>query len=845
MGGGKQKGASDNSEVNDDSKNGFREPRRGSRNRADRNVEEARPLRRSFESRSNPQARNSINGAEGGGQSDSEPKGSCGAFMSLLEMPKRAQLPFLIAIILCVIFLVILICLIAFWPRIPHYMTADVCTDKECMDASQQMLIWTNLSADPCQDAYKWACGKFDEEYSKHSFYGYNKGEWNFKAYQEYKEILELDQFISQLPSSALSYSAPSILKGLYKSCRDLETLDKAQAEFLLKKAMHSLGGWRAFRESKREQMWAYTTALIHLQASYGSSPFFKVSVENRVSHPYGKIITIDEGEVGLPHKMFYSLDNNHKIVKAYKMLLRDFAINMGLVVEDAKLFANGVFHYEQRIVSEIQLRQETSDNEQNQIRTLGEVKKIAPSLPIFESVQAIFSKTKITEKTEVLVRNVDTLETMSIIVSTSDRQPLNDFIIWSVARKYLPYMSREYRALIEDFEKVLHGHISTPPKWYFCSKTIQDWVPFAIDVLKQNPALITTNSPVNIDQPKSDYLLESESEKNEELLKLMFFHIRNELQESIENADWIKQDGRHFLSDMLSNIKLQIGIPTSILDTNKYVNEYYEDLLLQNLFFVEHLEPFWLFAKKQMERKLKPSPNLIDVIVDELYPGYGYETKLFTFNAVQNMAIISKRALQQPYFHYKYPISVNFARVGADIAELLLRMVFLHSAQYNDKQKLSNHSVNSISILGDSIECLNRDIEDKSIPNAVITKLYRRISSINLASKSMQSFVRKVDNSEPISGSSGLEDINYHDLELDRKDRQAGMRKFENEQIFVLSQLQRYCSVTSESYSRYKPYIEGDIAESESFQIMWSHLEFMTESLSCSSGAQKCSDIL
>lgn len=31
-----------------------------------------------------------------------------------------------------------------------------------------------------------------------------------------------------------------------------------------------------------------------------------------------------------------------------------------------------------------------------------------------------------------------------------------------------------------------------------------------------------------------------------------MFFHIRNELQESIENAEWIKQDGRHFLSDMV-----------------------------------------------------------------------------------------------------------------------------------------------------------------------------------------------------------------------------------------------------------------------------------------------------
>lgn len=34
----------------------------------------------------------------------------------------------------------------------------------------------------------------------------------------------------------------------------------------------------------------------------------------NRNSHPFGSIITISEGELGLPHKMFYNLESRHKV---------------------------------------------------------------------------------------------------------------------------------------------------------------------------------------------------------------------------------------------------------------------------------------------------------------------------------------------------------------------------------------------------------------------------------------------------------------------------------------------------------------------------------------------------
>jgi len=52
--------------------------------------------------------------------------------------------------------------------------------------------------------------------------------------------------------------------------------------------------------------------------------------VENGYSNPHDYVITLDEGEIGLPDKYFYGDDADEEVVRGYKLLLRDFAINMG-----------------------------------------------------------------------------------------------------------------------------------------------------------------------------------------------------------------------------------------------------------------------------------------------------------------------------------------------------------------------------------------------------------------------------------------------------------------------------------------------------------------------------------
>lgn len=63
----------------------------------------------------------------------------------------------------------------------------ESCVTKECMIASQQLLLWANSTTNPCKDAFQWACGQFRKEYDGGEFFSVNKGEWDVKTHFEYE----------------------------------------------------------------------------------------------------------------------------------------------------------------------------------------------------------------------------------------------------------------------------------------------------------------------------------------------------------------------------------------------------------------------------------------------------------------------------------------------------------------------------------------------------------------------------------------------------------------------------------------------------------------------------------
>ncbi|KAH8330162.1 hypothetical protein KR074_009453 [Drosophila pseudoananassae] len=772
------------------------------------------------------------------------------SFDALMSLSRKRRILYVTTACLCALLLLIIILLLAFWPEVPFYLRAPLCLEKECVESSRQLLLWANTSKSPCHDTYEWACGNFATDYANHDYFVIKRGEWNYKTYNEYQELNELNRFISMLPNSGEgAYSVESTVTSLYRSCREIDSLDKSQSDLLLKRAIKSVGGWQAFRDSKRLQDWDYKKALPHIHTKYGIFPYYRVSVENGYNHPHDYVITLDEGEIGLPDKYFYGSDVDEEVVRGYKLLLRDFAINMGIVSREADLFADDIFHYERRIVKHIEDAKASGDRQLNKLMRLADLKTTAPSLPILESLQTIFPKTKITEETEVLVRDVEVLHALSILLSTSDKKPINNFIVWSLARQMLPHLSKEYRILAEHFDHSVYGRTASYPRWLICSKVVRDWLPFAVDALQQQPPRQQfETAPVSMASPRGGSL--NKTHGNEEFLRLMFYSLRSQLKDSLGQAQWLEPAARQFIQKKLTEMRLQFGIPDEVLQQSNYLADYYSDLMLNNLYFVEHLESIWAFRRMRMEKKLT-TLGMLDVIVSEMYTrddpqAIAYSNKL-------NMLLVSRVLISSNYYDYRYPVAVNFARIGTDILEALIDNFSTFLLQFNAQSVDVSDAVPEIRYAQPDVNCLAAGQpprlahELSELSSSALKSFHVTLSAARTAARALSSFVGAVDAGNAIQGA-GIDQVNtYEALGLTRRLRVPGLRSFNENELFTLAYMQQHCSTTiaDKDYARIKPHVESQLAERYLFNATWQHIQFLARSTNCAVSEESCSNLL
>ncbi|EAT36753.1 AAEL011185-PA [Aedes aegypti] len=110
------------------------------------------------------------------------------------------------------------------------------------------ILLWAKPDIDTCRSPYEWACGRFEEKYIAHSLFGVNKGEWNFDANRDYAETTAAYEFISKLPSVAMTFSTQAMLKKLHSICTTVETVSSNEVITSLKRALNDLGEYKTLR---------------------------------------------------------------------------------------------------------------------------------------------------------------------------------------------------------------------------------------------------------------------------------------------------------------------------------------------------------------------------------------------------------------------------------------------------------------------------------------------------------------------------------------------------------------------------------------------------------------------
>lgn len=178
----------------------------------------------------------------------------------------------------------------------------------------------------------------------------------------------------------------------------------------------------------------------------------------------------------------------------AYKELIKDVYNNLkSSTNSEAENFVDNLFGFERRIVTA--MRTARQKHSVSQIKRLYDIQTRAHSLPIDTSIQHMFSNYRIEDDTPIKVKDLELIHQISVVATATEPKILNDFVMWTLVRKFIPLMSHKIRSSLDNFNRKLYGNQFTNIPWHFCTQLTNDWMRFGIEALRQNPQLIVVSN--------------------------------------------------------------------------------------------------------------------------------------------------------------------------------------------------------------------------------------------------------------------------------------------------------------------------------------------------------------
>jgi predicted metalloendopeptidase len=238
----------------------------------------------------------------------------------------------------------------------------------------------------------------------------------------------------------------------------------------------------------------------------------------------------------------------------------RDVIQMLGATNQDANYHANLIFNYEARIASVMPDTINSSMRENFTKVRVEALKSMSNTIFWDDFLKGVFPQGHISDDTEVLVTSLEYLKDISMIISTSESIVLNDYLIWHLTHKYLPYLSMPFLEAQETLRMDLTGSKKRKPRWEFC-----------------------TDETLKVFSPVINALLARNCEKRgAKLAKVdsMFDDIKKSLTDRIQESTRFDEKLRAWAVDKLRLMTIKIG---AIVENRKTLIDFYHSLMVQN----------------------------------------------------------------------------------------------------------------------------------------------------------------------------------------------------------------------------------------------------------------------
>ncbi|GLH02073.1 Protein gone early [Gryllus bimaculatus] len=513
-------------------------------------------------------------------------------------------------------------------------------------------------------------------------------------------------------------------LQHLYESCMRLDSIETDGTRPLIK-LIFELGGWIVLPDF-HPGAWNMERTIVKLFETQQITPFFQIDVVPDPRNPSKNIVKIIPGGLDLPHKSFYSRTPDSPVPSAFMQFLRDIVALLGARSSDAKRFSTNMFYYQQRLATAMPDNIDIEDPVASSHRdTIGNLREKAGSIPLMDILQLVFPKAIINNETEVLVPSSKFMNTISSILSTTDRGPLNEYMMWVVASSYIPYLNFEVRDIEMTYHRVLTGAQVPAERWETCITTLEKYMGLALAAL--------------VEQSSHN----AERDATIKQINQMFDNIRDAVRSSLAKAYWFDKELQELALQKINTMSLQVGVSSSVVN-DQYLKTFYNRLQIQRNDFFRNIRNAREFQMSYLNKKLmEPQEEYkwIDAAVG----------KNVAYIPTANKIVVPQWMLSPPLYNPQYPTSVQYGGLGVEIAYAVVSAVLPPNILFdgegvllNENSTVVNHSATTVRrakafVVRDVVQngIASQDVANKTALTSVIHIAALRQAHMSLCSKS------------------------------------------------------------------------------------------------------------
>lgn len=604
-------------------------------------------------------------------------------------LTKKGLLLLLLTAFMCALLLVTLLVMAVMWPRDLQQLKMEVCLTPDCLRASAQLQGNLNPESAPCDDFWGYSCGGWLLD----NPIPLTRSKWSIKEKLKHQALSEMRELLDTMNEPEDVNSIEWKLKIFYSSCMNVRSFMKTGLDLIKSEIIRNLYGWTLMRETWDRRRWEFDVVLTRLHALYGVSPFFKVAVVPDPRRHGHNIIKLLPSGFSMPHHSYYDRMPNNKVEQTYKQYIKDTVKLFDATGPDALEFAAHLFHYESRIAEITPSDSILNDPlASNNLISIGELSQIARSVPWLALLRQMFPKSKLDHRTDVLVISREYFSDLSELISTTDRNLLNNYLIFSFVTAYIPYLSSENTRVLDLYRKEFTGLKEPMERWELCIQTTAKFFKFGLGSLyERSPSRYRSR------------------QRNSQVVNEMFSKIRHTLASNLANSRWYPLEIKAQLTTKLDNMSIAVGYPERLLDP-AVINFYYEGYTIFIKDFFQNLQDSIQNAGRQMEMKLidpMPESDWMDSLSEDSV----------TYVHEANKIVVPPHLLNPPLFHRNYPLAMLYGSLGVQIAREMLRALDSVGLAWNSRGQLvertvyTNRSLDNLRGMADCIASATKDL--------------------------------------------------------------------------------------------------------------------------------------